>query len=369
LNPLTSPRADKWSEQFGPGGDAADQLPEWLKFENIEDLTDLEPTRVIEGLLRIGEKLGITSGSKSFKTWLLLYIGYCIANGLDCFGFKTNKSKVIVFDLELSAYGLKRRLLRIQKTLGQGTFENIKACSLRGKASKFCREFPRAQQMIVAGGFKVVIIDPVYKFLLGKEENSNGVVADMLDRMTVFCMEAQVAMIYVHHHSKGNQAEKDPLDRGSGAGAWSRDPDTLIDLTPHEDFTNEDKLYTCSVTVRDFAPIENFVVRWNFPLLVRDDSGLDPARLKRPDKGGRPQSDAEEKIIVALRTAECVAGLSGLKVVEITKATGVCRRTIQYRLRQMTPRRVVKCVPTKGYQLSVDERNKVQDEETLDDDV
>jgi hypothetical protein len=37
---------------------------------------DIESEVVIEGFLRIGEKLGITAGTKRFKTWLLLYIAY-----------------------------------------------------------------------------------------------------------------------------------------------------------------------------------------------------------------------------------------------------------------------------------------------------
>ena len=48
------------------------ESPEWLKFEDVNDLPDEEAERVIENLLRVGEKLGITSGSKSFKSWMLL---------------------------------------------------------------------------------------------------------------------------------------------------------------------------------------------------------------------------------------------------------------------------------------------------------
>ena len=202
----------------------------WLNFEGFDDLPEDEADVVIEGLLRIGEKLGITAGTKRFKTWLLLYIAYCVANGIEFLGFKTNKSKVVFFDLELSRNGLKRRLRRIQKAVGSGNFENLKICSLRGKAGLFCRNFGNIQTLITREQFKVVIIDPVYKFLLGKEENSNGVVADVLERLTVFCMETEVALIYVHHHSKGNQASKESMDRGSGAGAWSRDPDAILDL-------------------------------------------------------------------------------------------------------------------------------------------
>jgi RecA-family ATPase len=245
----------------------------WLNFEDYDELPDIEPEAVIEGLLRVGEKLGITAGTKRFKTWLLLYIAYCISNGIDFLGFKTKKAKVIFFDLELSRNGIKRRLRRIQKAVGSGDFKNLKICSLRGKASLFCQNFEKIKTRIIEEGARVVIIDPVYKFLLSKDESSNGVVADILERLTTFCMEADVASIYVHHHSKGNQAGKESLDRGSGAGAWSRDPDAILDLVEHKDSTQEERILTAEITVRDFPPIENFVVRWNFPLLERDTGG------------------------------------------------------------------------------------------------
>ena len=338
-------------------GNAGNGLPEWMKFEDVDDLPDDEPQRVIENLLRVGEKLGITSGSKSFKTWLLLYIGFCIANGLDFLGYKTSKSKVIVFDLELSRNSLKRRLRRIQKTLGTGDFKNIKVCSLRGKALKFCREFQGIKDQIMAAGFKVVIIDPVYKFLLGKEENSNGIVANMLEQLTVFCMEAQVALLYVHHHSKGNQAEKDPLDRGSGAGAWARDPDALMDVTSHKQGTKEQPIYTCSITVRDFPPIDDFVVRWKFPILIRDTEGLDPAELKQPDKGGRPKDDNTEVIMAAFRAFEADGGATAKQVSE---ATLISKRTIQRRIKELTPTRLAKAPLKNGFQLSLSEAEKMK---------
>jgi RecA-family ATPase len=194
-----------------------------------------------------------------------------------------------------------KRLKRIQKAVGKGDFANLKICSLRGKASLFCKNFENIKTRITEEGAKVVIIDPVYKFLLGKEESSNGVVADVLERLTVFCMEAQVAMIYVHHHSKGNQASKESMDRSSGAGASSRDPDAILDLVEHKDSTQEARISTAEITVRDFPPIESFVVRWNFPLLEKDTEGLDPSELKQPKQGGRPKDDNTDRILAVFR--------------------------------------------------------------------
>jgi len=332
----------------------------WLKGESVDALPDVEPTRIIEGVLHAGEKLGITAGSKSFKTWLLLYLAYCIANGLPFLGFKTKRSKVAIFDLELSRFSLKRRLKRIQQELGKGDFANLKVYAFRGKARKFCNNLGLAEEEIRIEGIEIVVIDPVYKFLLGKDESSNGMVADVLERLTEFCMEANVALIYVHHHSKGNQAGKNSLDRSSGAGSWSRDPDAVLDLTEHDDSTKEEKIFTAELTVRDFEPISNFVVRWKFPLLVRDEEGLDPEDLKQPSKGGRPKANANEAVLTALRVAECFGGLPALRAKQIAQASGLSSRSIQTALKDLVPVKVVKSAIVKwGYQLSVAERAKL----------
>ena len=326
-----------------------------LKFESFDELPDVEPELVIEGLLRIGEKLGITAGTKRFKTWLLLYIGYCVANGIEFLGFKTYRQKVVVFDLELSRNGIKRRLRRIQKAVGAGDFENIKICSLRGKAKLFCNNFEQIKDRVITEKFKVIIIDPVYKFLLGQEESSNGLVAQILDRLTVFCMEAEVAMIYVHHHSKGNQSAKESLDRSSGAGAWSRDPDAVLDLVEHRESTQEKRIFTAEITVRDFPPIGNFVTRWDFPLLQRDTEGLDPTELKHPPpKPGRPKQDITELVMSIFRAFDQDGGTTSKQVAEVIL---INLRTVQRKIKELMPGRLAKAPTIGGYQLSLAERN------------
>jgi AAA domain len=336
---------------------------DWLKFESYDELPQQEPEQIIKGILHVGEKFGITAGSKRFKTWLLLYLAYCVANGFPFLGYETKKSKVAIFDLELSKNGLRRRLARIRKALGgKGDFSNIKICALRGKARKFCQALTSPgqplQKLILAEEVELVIIDPVYKFLLGRDENSNGIVADILEGLTEFCDASKVALAYVHHHSKGSQAHKDPRDRGAGAGAWSRDPDCLLDLTEQDEWTKDNQVFSAEFTLRDFPPIENFVVRWKFPLVVLDETGLDPHELKQPAKGGRPPSDAKAQILTALRTAEVIAGLQGLTAKQMGQAARLNLRTIQRHLKTMLHKEVEKCVSIDGYQLSINEREK-----------
>jgi len=334
----------------------------WLKLETYDQLSEQEPEQIIRGVLHVGEKFGITAGSKRFKTWFLLYLAYCVANGLSFLGRETKKSKVAVFDLELSKNGLRRRLARIQKTVGEGDFSNIRVCALRGKAPKFCQALKSSdqplQKLILAEKVELVIIDPVYKFLLGRDENSNGIVAEILEDLTEFCDASGVALAYVHHHSKGNQANKDARDRGAGAGAWARDPDCLLDLTEHEQWTKDNQVFSAEFTLRDFPPIEKFVVRWEFPLIIIDENGLDPNELKQSEKGGRPRSDTEERIVLALRTAEAACGLPGLKIKQIVIATQRARQTVYDAIKRSD--KIVRCATISGYQLSVQERSKIQ---------
>jgi hypothetical protein len=99
------------------------------------------------------------------------------------------------------------------------------------------------------------------------------------------------AVAFGAHFSKGNQSAKEAIDRISGSGVFARDPDSIMVLTRHE----QDGAFTVETILRNFKPLEPFVIRWDFPLFRRDDS-LDPARLKQP-KAGRPTVYTEATII------------------------------------------------------------------------
>ena len=66
----------------------------------------------------------------------------------------------------------------------------------------------------------------------------------------------------------------------------------------------------------------------------------------------------DERILAALRTAECLCGLSSLEVKQLAQVTHIRERTIYDRLKRMTPSRVDKCTLSKGYQLSFDEQRE-----------
>jgi hypothetical protein len=66
-----------------------------------------------------------------------------------------------------------------------------------------------------------------------------------------------------HHFAKGDSASKEAMDRMSGAGAWARDPDSILVLTPHE----EPGCFTVTSILRNLPQLPEFVVEWAYPAM------------------------------------------------------------------------------------------------------
>ena len=92
-----------------------------------------------------------------------------------------------------------------------------------------------------------------------------------------------------HHFSKGWQSGKNHLDRGSGAGVLSRAPDTIMTLTAHE----QEDCYSVETTCRSFSRPDPFVIRWEYPLWIIDES-LNPESLRKQSNGRAPQYSTDQ---------------------------------------------------------------------------
>ena len=345
-------RARQKAAESGANGEE----PDWAKPKSFDELLRDVPDELIKGVFYAGTKMGVAAGSKSLKTWLLLYLTYCLANGLEFLGYPTKKTCVGYFDFELPEFAIRQRLALIRSRLGgKGNMDNIKIWALRGKVRKFRRDRTKFTELVSRYAIEVAIIDPIYKFLIGKNESDNSIVAELLEDLAEYCDQTQVAIIYVHHHSKGNQAQKDAIDRSSGAGTWGRDPDSLLDLTEHEDSTPQENVLTAEFITRLFERPAKFVVRWVFPILVRDEVGLNPEDLKQAKRAGRPKKDLAAEILAILRAADTQGGASAKTLAESTMTTV---RTLQRRLKELMPAQVIKAPMIGGYQLSLSERTK-----------
>ena len=107
------------------------------------------------------------------------------------------------------------------------------------------------------------------------DENSAGDVSDLMNKLRTLANKSKAAVVFAHHFSKGNQSGKESQDRISGSGVWGRAVDTNVSITAHE----AENAYTLEATPRGFRKIPPFVIKWEYPLMVRVD-GLNPGKLK-----------------------------------------------------------------------------------------
>ncbi len=259
----------------------------------IEKITP--PAELVTGILHKGSKLVLGGGSKTFKTWTLLDLSVAVATGETWLGFSTVKGNVLFVNLEIQSVFFQSRLAAILRdkvvTLEAGQLE---VWNLRGYAASYQILLPQITERIRAANYSLIVLDPIYKLYGAVNENAANEVAQLLNAVESLAVDTGAAVAFGAHYSKGNQSGKESIDRISGSGVFARDPDSILGFTKHE----TDDAFTVEATLRNFTPIDPFVVRWEYPLM-RLDSTLDPSKLKQA--GGRPKRHTVEKILDVLR--------------------------------------------------------------------
>jgi DnaB helicase-like protein/AAA domain-containing protein len=299
----------------------------------IDDAADLVasnivlPDDVISGVLHRGGKMVAGGASKSNKTWLLMDTAVSVATGTDWLGkFQTKRGQVLFINLEIQRPFFAKRLRTICDER-QLKIENgwLRVWNLRGYASDLSNLLPQMLSRIRPGDYDVIIIDPIYKVLGERDENKAGDIASLLNEVELLAVRSRAAVAFGAHYSKGNQAQKQSIDRIGGSGVFARDPDTIINFTRHEELD----CFTVEMTLRNHPPREPFVVQWAYPLFVVQDM-LDPARLKQA--GRKPnQSFSADKILGLLTTSMTTAKWQKLASDEL----GVSRTTFYRRKEEL----------------------------------
>jgi AAA domain/CHC2 zinc finger len=250
------------------------------------------PATVIEGIAHRGEKVSVGGASKAFKTWILSDLAISVATGGLWLGhFPTTRGKVLHINFELlPAYFTQR--LRTLADENQVTLEKdyLQVWNLRGFACDLAMLLPKILQRVGSVEYSLINLDPIYK-LLGKlrEENLAGDIADLLNQIESLAVKTGAAVCYGAHYSKGNQAQKESIDRVAGSGVYGRDPNSILNFTRHE----QDNCFSVEITLRHHPPVEPCVVRWEYPLFTVD-ATLNPAQLKQT---GRPQLYRAEDLL------------------------------------------------------------------------
>ena len=254
------------------------------------ELPKLDPV-IIDGLLRKGAKLVLGGSAKTRKSWHLIQLALCITNGMDFWGMPCTRQRALYINMELPEREMEYRTKTICDAL-QCSRDGLYIWNMNGHARGIEQLENDIVNAIESHDIDVVLLDPVYKVLGSRIENSNEDVASLLNIADSICNRSGAGFIFVHHFSKGPQGGKFVEDRISGAGAWWRDPDAGIFVTALE----EDDCYSVSVRARSFPPRDDFAIRSQHPIAVIDDT-LDPENIRQP---GRKRKVGAEQLVTLL---------------------------------------------------------------------
>ena len=240
--------------------------------ESLADLwTEMPPFApdLIEGVLRRGHKLLLAGPSKAGKSYALIELCCSIAEGRPWLGFPCAQGRVLYVNLELDRASCLHRFHDVRQAMGAPAGNSVDIWNLRGHAIPMDKLAPKLIRRAMKKNYIAIVIDPIYKVLTGNENKAYD--------MTQFCnyfervaTELDCAVIYAHHHSKGDQSWKRSMDRASGSGVFARDADAVLDVTelelPPDQRRDDVSAWRITGTLREFAEFPPVDVWFNWPL-------------------------------------------------------------------------------------------------------
>jgi len=277
------------------------------------------PPELVAGVLHKGTKMVLGGPSKAYKTWALTDLAVSVATGKDWWGFPCVKGKVIYLNFEIPRPFMRQRLESIITAKGVKLEPGqLEIWNLRGHAGSFDKLLADIVDHLQEGEYVLCIIDPTYKVMGDRDENSASDMNNLMNTFEQLCHSTGVAVAFGSHFAKGNASGKEAIDRISGSGVTARDPDSIITLTRH---SAGDAYFTADFTLRNFPRVDPFVLMRDHPLMERCPD-LDPNDLKQPERmqkeksqgrGGNSQtSEGKEEKRVAKIIKTCKPSLECL---------------------------------------------------------
>ena len=255
-----------------------------------------KPDDLIHGVAFKGGKIYLAAPSKARKTFIQIQLALCVATGRQWMGHDITPGRVLYLNFELIPWSFQNRAYKVADKMGIGHHDipagAFTVWNLKGKKVSI-EKLEEKIEKDTRGDFDLIIFDPLYKMLGERSENDSGEMGELLTMVESIGHRKNSAVFIATHFAKGNQAFKESMDRAVGSGVIGRDGDAILTLTPHA----VDDCFTLETTVRDHAPVEPRVLRWEHPLYTVD-HGLDAADLKQPKgKAGaasKPLQDTPE---------------------------------------------------------------------------
>jgi putative DNA primase/helicase len=174
------------------------------------------PDELIEGLMTIGSSVVIYGDSNSGKTFFALSLAASIAEGVLCYGRKTDPGLVIYLASEAPG-SIRSRMQAIKKHYGY-TLENLAMVPVPmnfysgdGDANDVI-ELVREIERIKGKPCRVIFGDTLARMSAGANENSGEDMGPVMARFDRVASVTKAAMAIIHHNGK---------DAAKGARGWS----------------------------------------------------------------------------------------------------------------------------------------------------
>jgi hypothetical protein len=265
-------------------------LPEIVTLRQFAVSPPVAPPQIIEGILHRGCKMILGGTSKSNKSWGLLDLALSVASGQPWWGRRCEKLPVVYINFELHDWAIAQRVnaLCMARPECKDMGDTFHLWNLRGHNADLTLLRPKLEEQLSKYQFGLIILDPAYKVLGNRDENANGEIASLMNELEAMARSSGAAVVVAHHFAKGDSTAKNAMDRMSGAGAWARDPDSIVVLTPHE----EENCFTVTSILRNLPQQPEFVLTWDYPLM-RVAKDLNPEALRRTQGRKKVCTDKE----------------------------------------------------------------------------
>lgn len=289
---------DEWIQWYKS---QLDDLPECVELKDVfDDPPELAPVQ-IDGILRRGHKMLISGPSKAGKTFLEIELAIATAEGTNWCGYRCRQGRVLFINLEVDEASFIHRIKDVYEGMKvkPNNLDNIVTLNLRGISRPLDKLAPILVNRIKKTKVDMVILDPIYKVITG-DENSASDMANFCNQFDYICKETGVSMVYCHHHSKGNKANMNSMDRASGSGVFARDPDAILDMievkTPLDVYINDPQTtaWKLEFTLREFAKPQPIYMYFTYPVHMIDTDNTIVQANEKPEK----KSKGEKKIEV-----------------------------------------------------------------------
>ena len=290
---------ESWQDWVDYIDDLRDDLPDIQTFDEIRKNPPPLADELIEGVLRQGHKMLLAGPSKAGKSFALIELAICVAEGRDWFGHHCKKGRVLYLNLEVDEASCDGRFLEVYQKLNVSNPAPgmLDIWHLRGAALPLDKLVPKLIRRAKDANYSLIIFDPIYKVLTGDENNASEMAA-FCNQFDKVCRQLGASTVYCHHHSKGAQSGKAAMDRASGSGVFARDPDALVDFlqmkVPEENLIEDGATgWKVSYTLREFPPLKEDYYWFTWPIHQHDEDGV----IKRavPDNDGTSATKSDIK--------------------------------------------------------------------------